>query len=91
LKNNKKIAIGVLAYNEEKHISDVLSELEKLDVPIFVVNDSSTDRTREILDEFYSRKVIEVINNKKNKGTITFSYHDVDQLNKIIDIIKSYY
>ena len=68
LKNNKKIAIGVLAYNEEKHIGDVLSELEKLDVPIFVVNDSSTDRTREILDEFYSRKVIEVINNKKNKG-----------------------
>ena len=68
MKNNKKIAIGVLAYNEEKHIGDVLSELEKLGVPIFVVNDSSTDRTREILDEFYSRKVIEVINNKKNKG-----------------------
>ena len=67
MKNNKKIVIGVLAYNEEKHIGDVLSELEKLDVPIFVVNDSSTDRTREILDEFYSRKVIEVINNKKIK------------------------
>ena len=30
-------------------------------------------------------------NNKKNKGTITFSYHDIDQLNKIIDIIKSNY
>ena len=30
-------------------------------------------------------------NEKKNKGTITFSYHDNDQLNKIIDIIKSYY
>ena len=30
-------------------------------------------------------------NNKKNKGSITFSYHDVDQLNKIIDIIKSNY
>ena len=30
-------------------------------------------------------------NNKKNKGTITFSYHDSDQLNKIIEIIKSYY
>ena len=30
-------------------------------------------------------------NNKKNKGTISFSYHDVDQLNKIIDIIKANY
>ena len=30
-------------------------------------------------------------NNKRNKGTITFSYHDIDQLNKIIDIIKTNY
>tara|TARA_Y100000741_G_scaffold336549_1_gene295215 strand:- start:1476 stop:2318 length:843 start_codon:yes stop_codon:yes gene_type:complete len=30
-------------------------------------------------------------NNKKNKGTITFAYHDVEQLNKIIDVIKSNY
>ena len=30
-------------------------------------------------------------NNKKNKGTITFVYHDIEQLNKIIDIIKSNY
>tara|TARA_B100001057_G_scaffold431381_1_gene458784 strand:- start:5067 stop:5912 length:846 start_codon:yes stop_codon:yes gene_type:complete len=30
-------------------------------------------------------------NKKNNKGTITFSYHDMDQLNKIIEIIKSYY
>ncbi len=30
-------------------------------------------------------------NSKKNKGTITFSYHDIDQLNKIIDIIKTNY
>ena len=30
-------------------------------------------------------------NNKRNKGTITFSYKDVDQLNKIIEIIKNNY
>ena len=29
--------------------------------------------------------------NKKNKGTITFAFHDNDQLNKIIDIIKTHY
>ncbi len=30
-------------------------------------------------------------NNKKNKGTITFLYKEIDQLNKIIEIIKSNY
>ena len=29
--------------------------------------------------------------NNKNKGTITFAYHDNDQLNKIIEVIKSNY
>ncbi len=46
------------------------------------------------LEETISDKIglnVKIKNNKKNKGTITFSYHDVDQLNKIIDIIKSYY
>ena len=30
-------------------------------------------------------------NKKNNKGTISFSYYDLDQLNKIVDIIKSHY
>ncbi len=30
-------------------------------------------------------------NNKRNKGTITFSYKEMDQLNKIIEILKSNY
>ena len=30
-------------------------------------------------------------NTKRNKGTITFSYKEIDQLNKIIEIIKSHY
>jgi ParB family chromosome partitioning protein len=34
---------------------------------------------------------INIRNNKKNKGVISFSYHDLEQLNKIIDIIKSNY
>ena len=34
---------------------------------------------------------VSIKNNKKNKGTITFAYHDSDQLNKIIDVIKSNY
>ena len=34
---------------------------------------------------------VTIKNNKRNKGTITFSYKEIDQLNKIIDIIKSNY
>ena len=34
---------------------------------------------------------VSIKNTKRNKGTITFSYHDIDQLNKIIDIIKVNY
>ena len=34
---------------------------------------------------------VSIKNNKKNQGSITFSYKEIDQLNKIIDIIKSNY
>ena len=46
------------------------------------------------LEQDISDKVglsISIKNKKNNKGSITFSYHDLDQLNKIIDIIKSNY
>ena len=34
---------------------------------------------------------VSIKNTKRNKGTITFSYKELDQLNKIIEIIKSHY
>ncbi len=34
---------------------------------------------------------VAIKNNKQNKGTITFSYKEIDQLNKIIEIIKLNY
>ena len=34
---------------------------------------------------------VNIQNNKRNKGKISFEYKDLDQLNKIIDIIKSNY
>ena len=34
---------------------------------------------------------VEIQNSKRNKGKISFEYNDLDQLNKIIDIIKSNY
>ncbi len=46
------------------------------------------------LEQSISDKIglsVSINNSKKNKGTITFSYHEIDQLNKIIDIIKANY
>ena len=54
----------------------------------------SKDPNIKSLEEMISDKTglsVQIKNNRKNKGTITFSYHDTDQLNKIIDIIKSNY
>ena len=54
----------------------------------------STDPNIQNLEKSISDKIglnVLIKNNKKNKGTITFVYHDIEQLNKIIDIIKSNY
>ncbi len=54
----------------------------------------STDPNIQNLEKLISDNIglnVSIKNNKKNKGTITFVYHDIDQLNKIIDIIKSNY
>ena len=54
----------------------------------------SKDPNIKNLEQSVSDKIglnVVIKNNKRNKGTITFSYHDVDQLNKIIDIIKANY
>ena len=34
---------------------------------------------------------VDIQNNKRNRGKISFEYKDLDQLNKIIDIIKTHY
>ena len=55
---------------------------------------SSKDPNIQSLERTVSDKIgltVSIKNNKKNKGTITFTYHDIDQLNKIIDLIKENY
>ena len=54
----------------------------------------SKDPNIKMLEETLSSKIglhIKIKNDKRNKGTITFSYHDMSQLNKLIDIIKANY
>ena len=54
----------------------------------------SLDPNIQSLENSISEKIglnVSIKNSKNNKGSITFAYHDIDQLNKIIDIIKSNY
>ena len=55
---------------------------------------SSKDSNIIALELSISNKIglnVDIQNNKRNKGKISFEFKDLDQLNKIIDIIKSNY
>ena len=57
---------------------------------------SSTSKDTNItaLELSVSNKIglnVDIQNNKRNKGKISFEYKDLDQLNKIIDVIKTHY
>ena len=57
------------------------------------LKDQKDPNIRELENSLSEKIGINVLikNNKRNKGTITFSYKEIDQLNKIIEIIKSNY
>ena len=55
---------------------------------------TSKDPNIKNLEQSISDKTglnVVIKNNKRNKGTISFSYHDIEQLNKIVEIIKTRY
>ncbi|MFN3966204.1 MAG: glycosyltransferase family 2 protein [Endomicrobiia bacterium] len=66
-----KATILIPVYNEEKTLPEVLSKLEKLNIEkeIIIINDGSTDRTKEILEELVQKnRNIRVIHHEKNQG-----------------------
>ncbi len=56
---------------------------------LFIQDPNLKNLERSIEDKIGLSVIIK--NNKKNKGSITFNFKDLDQLNKIIEIIKSNY
>ena len=67
-------------------------------VKIFKKNKQRSKKTKDTnivaLELSISNKIglnVEIQNNQRNKGKISFEYKDLNQLNKIIDIIKSNY
>jgi len=66
------ISIVVPVYNEARTVADVIQRLIAIDLPapreILVVNDGSTDGTREVLDRIVERPELRIIHAEKNGG-----------------------
>lgn len=71
MNESKKISIVIATYNGEKYLREQLdslySQTRKPD-EIVVVDDRSTDGTREILEEYAAKKKLKYIVNKENLG-----------------------
>ena len=79
----------------EKNLS--VRQAEKL-VNVFKSKSKSSKNSKDPniqdLENSISDKIglhVSIKNNKRNKGTISFLYKDIEQLNKIINIIKTHY
>ena len=67
----------------------MLNYLKKIKKNKFSKDPNIVDLEKSVSDKIGVSVLIK--NSKANKGTITFSYQDLNQLNKIIEIIKKYY
>ncbi|NTW31450.1 MAG: glycosyltransferase [Bacteroidetes bacterium] len=54
--NNKTIAVVIPAYNEEKQIGEVIETMPDFVDRIVVVNDCSTDKTEDIVRNYFEKK-----------------------------------
>jgi len=66
------ISIVVPVYNEARTVAAVIQRLVAIDLPapreILVVNDGSTDGTRQVLDQITQRPELRIIHAEKNGG-----------------------
>jgi glycosyltransferase involved in cell wall biosynthesis len=66
------ISIVVPVYNEARTVAAVIQRLIAIDLPapreILVVNDGSTDGTRDVLDQIAQRPELRIIHAEKNGG-----------------------
>ena len=89
--NEKKISVIVPAYNEEKLISKTVNTIPAEVDSIIVINDASTDRTKEIVEELKKEnKKLLLINHEKNSGVgsaLRTGYEKSIELNYDITVV----
>ena len=91
------IGVTNLGHRDESVMQAVAEQAEKF-VQLFKRKKQKLNVTKDTniiaLELSISNKIglnVNIQNNKRNKGKISFEYKDLDQLNKIIEIIKSNY
>lgn len=68
MKNELKVSVIIPVYNEKKNILNVIDEVRKQNVyEIIIVDDCSTDGTREIIEKIED-KIIKKVFHNKNMG-----------------------
>jgi len=70
MKNNKKIALLIPAYNEEKYIQGVIKNCAYYDMDIIIVDDGSSDSTAEKVRSMMPlpKNNLELLTHTKNRG-----------------------
>ena len=66
-----KISVIIPCYNEEKTIEKIVNkilDLKDLDLEIIIINDNSTDSSKEIIETKLKKKIYKVIHNDTNSG-----------------------
>ena len=68
-----KISVVIPCFNEEKNISELVKEIQKIiskkDIEIILVNNGSSDMTKDILEKYTQTfSFIKVVNLEKNMG-----------------------
>ena len=91
LDNSDQIAKKIVKKNLSVRQSENLVRLYKFPSKLSKNSKDSniTKLEREIMEKIGLKTQIN--NKKNNKGSVTFDYRDLDQLNHLIDIIKKYY
>ena len=70
MKKYLKLSVIIPVYNEENTILDIIERVLAVELPkeIIVINDCSTDKTRELLENYSKNKLVKVIHHDANKG-----------------------
>ena len=65
-----KTSVILCSYNEANYIKNTISELEKniQNLELVIVDDNSTDNTKEIINQLNHDNGIKIISRKKSKG-----------------------
>jgi len=88
----KNFSIIIPVYNEEGNILGLINEIfyhlsnKQFNFEIIIINDSSTDNTEKILQNFSNNKSVILSNNEKNMGQ-SFSIFQGIKLSKYNNIV----